>query len=237
MSKLKILHLYAEAMDLYGDVKNLEVLCQRIRESGNEVEVSTCEIWDELALDGYDMVYIGHGKARNMAAVQPHFIQKGEEIKAKIEEGQLWFVTGNARELFGQSFSTVDGKTLTGIGLFEYSAVEQNKVFVADLCGKASFNQELRCYGFANRTAYLKHPNGNPHPLFVESKGFSDGENDEGCEGTLYKNFIATWSMGPVLVRNPGLMKEVLSRLGIDHSSCDFTLEEKAAALVLAEFE
>lgn len=237
MSKVKILHLYAEAMDLYGDVKNLEVLCQRIRESGNEAEVSTCEIWDELSFEGYDMVYVGHGKARNLAAVQPHFVQKAEQIKAKIEEGQLWFVTGNARELFGKDFSTVDGKTLAGIGLFEYSGVEQNKVFVADLCGKCSFNKELSCYGFANRTAYLKHPNGNPHPLFVESKGFSDGENDDGCEGTLYKNFMATWSMGPVLVRNPGLMKEVLSRLGIDHSTCDFTLEEKAAELVLTEFK
>ena len=235
MSNVKILHLYAESMDLYGDVKNLEVLCQRIRESGNEVEVSTCELWDELKLDGYDMVYMGHGKARNLAAMQPHFVKYAEEIKAHIENGQLWFVTGNARELFGKDFTTVDGRTLPGIGLFEYSGVEQNKVFVADLCGKASFG-ELRCYGFANRTAYLKHPNGNPHPLFVEAKGFSDGESDDGTEGTLYKNFMATWSMGPVLVRNPGLMKEVLNRLGIDWSSCDFTLEEKAVELVLNEF-
>ena len=53
MSKVNILHLYAESMDLYGDAKNLEVLCQRIRESGNEVEVSTCELWNELSLDGF----------------------------------------------------------------------------------------------------------------------------------------------------------------------------------------
>ena len=236
MRIVKILHLYAEAMDLYGDVKNLEVLCQRIRESGNEVEVSTCDIWDELSLDGFDMVYLGHGKARNLAAMQPHFLKYAEEVKAHIEAGQLWFVTGNARELFGRDFTTVDGKTLSGIGLFEYSGVEQNKVFVADLCGKAAFDEKLSCYGFANRTAYLKYPNGNKMPLFVSSKGYSDGESDEGCEGTLYKNFMATWAMGPVLVRNPGLMKEVLRRLGIDHSACDFSLEERAVELVLAEF-
>lgn len=236
MNKVKILHLYAEAMDLYGDVKNLEVLCQRIRESGNEVQVDTCEIWDELSVAGYDMVYVGHGKARNLAAVQPHFVAKAKEIKEQIEQGQLWFVTGNARELFGSRFSTVEGKQLDGIGLFAYEGVETNKVFVADLCGKAAFG-DFRCYGFANRTAYLQHPQGNPNPLFVEAKGFSDGDSDEGCEGTLYKNFFATWSMGPVLVRNPGLMKEILSRLGIDYSNCDFSLEEKAVELVLAEFK
>jgi CobQ-like glutamine amidotransferase family enzyme len=110
MRTVKILHLYAEAMDLYGDVKNLEVLCQRIRESGNAVEVTTCDIWDKMCLDGFDMVYMGHGKARNLAAMEPHFMKYADAVKAKIEEGQLWFVTGNARELFGKDFTTVEEK-------------------------------------------------------------------------------------------------------------------------------
>ena len=234
--KIKILHLYAEAMDLYGDKKNLEVLCQRIRESGNEVEVNTCDIWDEMVLDGYDLVYMGHGKARNLAAMAPHFRKYAETIKEHIENGQLWFVTGNARELLGKDFSTVSGEKVEGIGLFEYSGVETNKVFVADMIGKAAFDESLTCYGFANRTAYLTYPNGNQHPLFKDAKGFGDGEKEDGCEGTLYKNFFATWAMGPVLVRNPGLMKELLRRLGIALASCDFSLEEKALELVLAEF-
>ncbi len=234
---IKILHLYAEAMDLYGDVKNLEVLCDRIRESGNEVAVTTCELWDEMNLEGYDMVYMGHGKARNLAAVQPHFLKNAEQIKKHIEDGRLWFVTGNARELLGKDFTTVDGKTLEGIGLFEYSGMEQNKVFVADMKAQAAFDESLACYGFANRTAVLQYPNGNQQPLFVKGAGFSDGEGEEGCEGTLYKNFFGTWAMGPVLVRNPGLMKELLRRLGVDPAACDFSLEEKALELVLAEFK
>ena len=43
--------------------------------------------------------------------------------------------------------------------------------------------------------------------------------------------------MGPVLVRNPGLMKEILRRLGLDADKCDFSLEERALELVLAEFK
>ena len=236
MSKVKILHLYAEAMDLYGDVKNLEAICHRIRESGNEVTVDTCEIWDDMQVEGYNMVYVGHGKARNLAAVSEHFVKYGAQIKEQIENGQLWFVTGNARALFGKDFTTVDGKGLPGIGLFDYSAVEQNKVFVADMIASAAFDPAVRCYGFANRTAYLQHPNGNQHPLFRDAKGFGDGEKEDGCEGTLYHNFFGTWAMGPVLLRNPAFLKEILSRLGIDCSGCDFALEEQAIQLVLAEF-
>lgn len=237
MKTINILHLYAEAMDLYGDKKNLEVLCQRIQESGAQAEVKTCELGEKMELDGVDMVYLGHGKARNLAAMAPHFCSYGDEIKAHIEDGQLWFVTGNARELFGREFTTVSGEKLLGIGLFDYCGIENNKVFVADMVGQAAFDENLRCYGFANRTACLIHPNGNPYPLFKEAKGFSDGEQEEGCEGTLYHNFFATWAMGPVLVRNPGLMREILRRLGLDPSICDFSLEERALQLVLEEFK
>ena len=235
--KVNILYLYAEAMDLYGDKKNLDVLCQRITESGNEYAVSTCEIWDELNPEGFALVYVGHGKARSLAAVSQHFVKYADTVKAHIENGQLWLSTGNSRALFGKEFTTVSSETLPGIGLFDYTGVETNKVFVADLWGKASFDESIRCYGFANRTAWLNHPNGNQHPLFVSATGFGDGETADGTEGTLYKNFIGTWSMGPVLVRNPGLMKEVLRRLGIDPNACDFSLEEQALELVLREME
>ena len=236
MKTVKILHLYADAMDLYGDKKNLEVLCQRIRETGAQAETAPCGLGEEIKLEGVDLVYMGHGKARSLAAMAPHFCHYSEEIKAHIEAGQLWFVTGNARELFGREFTTVTGEVLPGIGLFDYRGEEHNKVFVADMVGRAAFDETLRCYGFANRTASLVYPAGNPSPLFRQVSGFGDEDREDGCEGTLYRNFFATWAMGPVLVRNPGLMRELLRRLGLDPTACDFSLEERALELVLGEF-
>lgn len=236
MKQVKILHLYSEAMDLYGDYKNLAVLSTRIEECGCGVTVDTAELEDPIDTAGYDMVYIGHGKARNLAAIAPHFVKYGEQIKAQIEAGQLFFVTGNARELFGKSFTTVDGKTLPGIGLFDYMAVETNKVFVSDMIGHPLYDESETVYGFANRTAYLVGE--NRHPLLKVITGFGDGESLDGVEGTLYHNFFATWSMGPALVRNPSLMKEILKRLlGEDYRECDFSLEQKALDLVVNEFK
>ena len=235
--KIKILYMYSEAMDLYGDKKNLEQLCKRICETGAEVEVDTCEIWDELNLSNYHMVYMGHGKAKNLEAVSKHFLKYADSIIDHIKDGQVWFVTGNARELFGRGFFTTNGELINGIGLFDYSATETNKVYVADMIGKLSFSSSIACYGFTNRTAHLVHPHGNNTPLFRNVKGFGDGEEEDGCEGTLYNNFFATWSMGPVLVRNPALMQEILGRLGLNYSRCDFSLEQDALQLVLKEFE
>ena len=236
MKNIKILHLYSKALDLYGDYKNISVLCDRIRETGNEVTVTAVELFEDISFDGYDMVYIGHGKIKNLSAVAEHFAAFGDAAKAAIEGGQLWFVTGNARELFGKSFTDHKGETVAGIGLFDYTGVETGKVFVSDMMAHPTFDPAQSVYGFANRTAFLEGE--NEYPLFEVVTGFCDGQAQTGKEGTLYKNFFATWSMGPALVRNPALMCEILKRLlGEDYKECDYTLEEKALELVLAEFQ
>ncbi len=236
MKKINILHLYSQTMDLYGDHKNLTVLCQRLRQSGCEVEVTTAQQFEPLELSGFDMVYIGHGKAGNLAAVAPHFVSHREQIISAIEGGQVWLVTGNARELFGRQFSTVDGKSLPGIGLFDYEGVETNQVYVSDMIGHPSYDKAETVYGFANRTAYLEGE--NRYPLFDVITGFGDGKNPDGKEGTHYKNFFGTWSMGPVLVRNPSFMKAVLKLLlKEDYRELDYSLEQKALELVLSEFQ
>ena len=65
MARIRILHLYSQVLDLYGDYRNVDAICQRIKESGLEVEVDRPELWDDLVLDGYDLVYVGHdGRSR-----------------------------------------------------------------------------------------------------------------------------------------------------------------------------
>lgn len=57
-----------------------------------------------------------------------------------------------------------------------------------------------------------------------------------GYEGKRYKNLLATWCLGPVLVRNPLMMKEALHCvLGEDYRETDFSLEEKAVKMIIEE--
>lgn len=90
MKHIRILHLYSNALDLYGDYKNLTVLQRRIAETGNTSDITEINLDEVIDPTGYDFVYIGHGKARNLAAVAPHFAQYGEAIRAAIEGGQVW---------------------------------------------------------------------------------------------------------------------------------------------------
>jgi len=236
MRTIRTLHLYRDLLDLNGDGKNVTALRRRILESENDCRIDYMGLEDELDITEYDLIYIGHGKTKNLAAAAAHFTKYGEHIKEQIENGKTFFVTGNGRELFGKSFTDTCGSTLPGIGLFDYVGVEKNEVFVSDMIGHPIFDENEMIYVFGNRTAYLEGE--NKHPLIKVVEGFGDNQKPDGFEGTLYKNFFGTWGVGPVLARNPALMREVLKRcLGDDYIEGDYSLEERALALVLEEFD
>ena len=182
MKELKILHLYSDLLDLYGDYTNVTAVRRAAAQLGYESAVTEVQLGEPIDPAGYDFIYIGHGKARNLAAAAPHFRQYADAITAAVENGTVFLVTGNARFLFGGSFQTPDGEE-TGIGLFPYHGIETGKVFTGDVVSRPVFDESVRCYGFVNRTSHLTGE--NPYPLFKVLRGPGDGETPNGTEGTL----------------------------------------------------
>ena len=215
MKELKILHLYSDLLDLYGDYTNVTAVRRAAAQLGYESAVTEVQLGQPIDPTSYDFVYIGHGKARKLAAAAPHFRLYAEASAQAVENETVFLVTGNARFLFGGSFQTPDSEE-EGIGLFPYHGIETGKVFTGDVVSSPVFDESVRCYGFINRTAHLTGE--NPYPLFRVLRGPGDGET-------------------PVLVRNPALLREVLHRItGEDCSGLDLGLQERALAITLAEF-
>ena len=59
---IKILHMYADMLDLYGDSGNMEILQYRCRMRGIPCEVDhyTCNI-EVPDFSTYDLIYLGGG--------------------------------------------------------------------------------------------------------------------------------------------------------------------------------
>lgn len=237
--EIKILHLYSKTLDLYGDSSNISAIQHRIQELGYVCKVFNQELGESLYLKPYDLIYMGHGKAKNLEAVSQHFLTYKKHILTEIEEGKIFFITGNSRQLFGKTFQNIMREDLEGLGLFSYTSVETNEVIVSDNICTSSWDEgvsEIISYGFINRTSHLVGE--NEYPWFKITSGLSDTVETGGYEGTLYKNFFATWQMGPILVRNPLLLKAIIKRILNDfYRDFDTSLEEKALALTLAEFD
>ena len=243
MKKIKIVHLYSDSLDLYGDVFNIKVIERKAKRNGYECEIVNINQDDEINLSDADMVYIGHGKDRNLNSVAQHFLKYKEEILNAVEKGKVFLSIGNSRLLFGKSFKDENGKNYEGIGLFSYNGVENEKVFVSDVVSQAEFDENIITYGFINRTAYIE--NNNEYPLFKILRGA--GEHDkvskkdngvEQYEGNHYKNFFGTWQIGPILARNPQLAECIAEKVIPEYSREEGeSLSKEALKRTLKEFD
>lgn len=243
MKKIKIVHLYSDSLDLYGDVFNIKAIEREAERNGYECEIVRINQEDEINLSDADMIYIGHGKDRNLNSVAEHFMKYKDEILKAVEDGKVFLSIGNSRLLFGKSFTDENGKNYDGIGLFSYTGVQNEKVFVSDVVSKAEFDENVITYGFINRTAYIE--NNNEYPLFKILSGAGEhdavskkGNGVEQYEGNHYKNFFGTWQIGPILARNPGLTEYIAEKVIPEYKKYEGdTLSKEALKRTLKEFD
>lgn len=237
MNKVTILWLYDDLLDLYGDWANLLAVTKGLDAMEIQWEIDHKSLDDEIDFSAYQMVYIGPGKARNLGRAAQDFIKRKDAVLSAVEQNIVFLATGNSRLLFGQSFTGDQGETLPGIGLFDYTGEETGNVFISDLLAHPVFAPETASYGFVNRTAHIR---GNERDfLFAVEKGAGDSEAEgETHEGNLYRNFFGSWQLGPLLVKNPEILKELLRRLvGESFRDWNTTAEELALKLTLNEIQ
>lgn len=235
MKTIKILWLYDDLLDLYGDSGNITIIEYYLRKNDLPYQIEHRSINDQLSFTDYQFVYIGPGKFKNLIVVSQHFNQYETLIKKAIANQTIFLVIGNARLLFGQSFSD-EHNTYAGIGLFDYQAIDTQQVYISDVIVQPLIDLDHTYYGFINRTCYLK-PYDNKYPLFKVKSGLGDGLGSTGLEGNHYQNYFGTWLLGPLLVKNPDLLAKILTLMTDQQLSFDNTLEEKAHELTMHEFK
>lgn len=235
MRKIKILNLYNEALELNGDTMNVTAFTNRLDEMGCEYAVSTAGVGDEADFSAFDIVFVCHGKPHNVSAVSEDFCLRKEELLKAADSGVPMLFTGSANMLLGKSFYMLDGKTYAGIGLFDFTCREFDGMYVSDAMLVPSFAPENKMFGTYYRCEKVEFGKDEPN-LFSVSKNLG-GEGAVGVkEGFRYKNLFATWTLGPVLARNPVMLKELLRLvLGEDYRETDFSLEQKAVDMILRE--
>ena len=196
---MKILHLYYDIMNLYGDYGNVSVLERVLTQSGADCEVVKKSLGDSVDFAEYDFVFIGSGTERNQKLVLDDFKKHKEAFKNYIESGKPALFTGNSFEMLGKSITDCEGKAYDGLGLFGFFTIEQNKKrMTADAVFDSEF-LEKTLVGFINKCSEVF---GVERHAFTVRRGLADN-SDEKCEGIKYNNFIGTHLTGPVLVKNP----------------------------------
>lgn len=188
--KINILCLYYDLMNLYGDTGNIKVLKYHLEELGIKCEIDYKSIDDKLDFSKYDLTLIGAGTEENRFICLKHLLKYKKDITSSIENNKFFLITGNAISMFGKTLYNEKALNIFDFVVEESKErISQEVILENDICAPI--------YGFFNHQDILKNTKNN---LFKD-------------EGIHYKNFYATFTLGPILSRNPEFLEYFLKEL------------------------
>ena len=216
---MRILHLYPDLMNLYGDYGNITVLKKHLEDQGEKVKVERKEINQVIDFSRYDFVYMGSGTHNNMLAALDAFRKFKHMFKLYLDNGGIALFTGNAVDLLGNKIDDHNG-----LGILDFETHTTEKRFTGDVVvHNSDFGSVV---GFINKSSIVEGATKNA--LFTYE--FKDNNlPDEQFEGYRYYNLFATHIIGPVLVKNPPFMK-YLVRLLADENYQEMYYENESRA-------
>ena len=105
MNKIKILHMYADMLDLYGDSGNMEILKYRCSKRNIECIIDKYSIDDDMPyFPEYDLIYIGGGADLEQQHISADLLKCRDGIKKAYKNGSfLFLICGGLWGLYGVS--------------------------------------------------------------------------------------------------------------------------------------
>ena len=201
---IKVLHLYYDLLNLYGEQGNILALKRAFKNQNVEIEVDYLSVQDKIDFKKYDLVYLGSGSTENLLIALEDIKRHKKELKKYIESKKVLLATGNSYLLFGQKINNMDA-----LGIFDYYAASSEKMAHESLM---ELYQEKDVIGFQNREFMV---NNKRNHLFKVKEGLCDNLKSE-YEGYHEYNFYGTFVIGPLILRNPHftnkLVKEIMEK-------------------------
>ena len=207
--ELTLIHLYPDLMNLYGSYANLSVLRRTLEGLGHSVTVKPVLPGETVELDGCHFLYLGAGTERAQKAALQALMPDAGALRAAAEAGLPMLFAGSAMELLGRRITDAKGKDWEALGLAGFLSRETEKRFAEDVYGTCPLFPEP-VVGFMNKSAVIT---GVETPLLT---GVAMGYGNDGGkrpEGYQEKNVFASALTGPILVKNPALLREVSRRV------------------------
>lgn len=235
---LKILWMYHDLMDLYGDKGNAEVLRRRCEKRGIEVTLDTCSIGQSADICDYDLFFMGGGADREQNLIYDDLLSRKDNIIEAMNSGTAFLLICGGYQLFGRYYRDQDGNTVQGLGIFDYytEATDRSSRCIGNIAIETTIDGEtFKAVGFENHGGQTKNVTS---PLGKVLSGHGNMYKSE-YEGFLNDSVLATYMHGPLLPKNPKIADALIRRAlkkrygEVSLEPLDDTLENRAAEVML----
>ncbi len=236
--KLKILWMYHDLMDLYGDKGNIEVLRRRAEKRGIECIVDTCTLNEQKTIEDYDLFFLGGGADREQQLIYKDLLGRRDGIQKAMDSGTAFLLICGGYQLFGKYYKDQDGNVLESLGFFDYYTVASDRDHrcIGNIALEATIDGDtFKMVGFENHGGQTQNVS---TPLGKVLSGHGNTYQSS-YEGFLNDQVLATYMHGPLLPKNPAAADKILQRAlrrnygSVTLEKLDDSLELKAQEVML----
>ncbi len=237
MKTVKIVHLYAEELNVYGDDGNVLILQKRLQWRNIPVEVIEVGAGQDLPGD-INLIVAGGGQDSSQTQVQLDLQKKKTQLLKLAQQNVPMLLVCGSYQLFGQYFLTNDQRKIDGIGLLDIYTVAGSQRMVGNITVETE--QFNRLYGFENHSGETFITDPTTKPIGKVLSGFGNNYQ-QALEGARKYNIIGTYLHGPALSKNPSLadwlLQKALQSAGYQDSEVQDIVRSKNSFAAISELE
>lgn len=213
---IKVLQLYPNEMNIYGDRGNVLALLRRLQWHGFKPELLTHNPGGKFPVD-VDIIVGGGGQDSGQMKVKDDLQKISKDLHMLADKGVPMLMICGLYQLFGRFFKTSDEQIIPGISIFAAETIAGQNRMIGNVIIESKFGELIAFENHSGQT-FLDDPS---TALGKVKKGAGNNGQDD-LEGAIYKNVIGCYMHGSLLPKNPEL--------------ADFLIG-KAAQLKYGEFE
>ncbi len=245
MKELKILYLYPDILELYGDFGNIQILRYRLEQRGFKATICPYSIGDTPPIfKDYDLIFSGGGADQEQSILANDLMQYKSSIQEALENGVFFLLICGSYQLFGNYYKDVEGNIIPGLKIFDYyteALQDRKKRCIGNIVIETELNhKKTKIIGFENHGGQTYGVT-TPFGMVLTGNGNQFGDTQEGF---FRKNVIATYLHGPLLSKNPELSDYIIKycldrkyQQDVSLSPLNDDFEKKCREQLLASFK
>ncbi|MBY0550721.1 MAG: hypothetical protein K2W95_25805 [Candidatus Obscuribacterales bacterium] len=234
--ELRIAHLYAHYLNIYGDRGNIIALLKRCAWRGIKTIVKDPGPGEDFSPDFFDVYFIGGGQDKQQQVVAADLLRKQAFMNESVSAGAVILSICGGYQLLGHYYRPAEGDELKGISLIDAHTVAGNRRMIGNVVIQRQDGSTLT--GFENHSGRtFLGPGTAALGKVITGNGNNGDDGFEGAAQPVGKGFVyGTYLHGSLLPKNPALADEIISKAltrrygDVGLAKLDDTLELKAHA-------